>query len=178
LSGLIEVNAAIEPGDSGGPLVNDKGEVVGMDTAGSDSNGGFGFDPGNTSGDRGYAIPINTALAVVSSIKSDDAVSGVHIGATAFLGVEFDSAAAAFGGTPGASGVTIAGTVVGTPAQKAGLAAGDVITSIDGQPVATGSDLQTILLAKKPGDTIHVDYVNVQGDAIAVSVVLASGPSQ
>src|ERR1700691_2791073 len=95
LSGLIEVNAAIEPGDSGGPLVNDKGEVVGMDTAGSDLNGGFGFHPGNTSGDRGYAIPINTALSVVSSIKNDDAVSGVHIGATAFLGVEFDSATAA-----------------------------------------------------------------------------------
>jgi S1-C subfamily serine protease len=178
LNGLIEVNAAIEPGDSGGPLVNDRGEVVGMDTAGSDLNGGFGFDPGNTSGDRGYAIPINTALAVVSSIQSDDAVSGVHIGATAFLGVEFDSAAAAFNSPNAASGVTIAGTVVGTPAQKAGLAAGDVITSIDGQSVKTGSDLQTILLTKKPGDTIHVDYLNVQGDASTASVVLASGPAQ
>ena len=42
------MNAAIEPGDSGGPLVNDKGKVVGMDTAGSDLNGGFGFNPGRT----------------------------------------------------------------------------------------------------------------------------------
>jgi S1-C subfamily serine protease len=158
--------------------VNSKGKVVGMDTAGSDLNGGFGFDPGNTSSDRGYAIPINTALSIVSSIRDDDAVSGVHIGATAFLGVEFDSAAAAFDSPNSTSGVTIAGTVVGTPAQKAGLAAGDVITSVNGQSVTTGSQLQSVLLAEKPGDTINVDYLNVKGDANTVRVVLASGPSQ
>jgi len=177
LSGLIEVNAAIEPGDSGGPLVNDKGKVVGMDTAGSDLNGGFGFDPGNTSGDRGYAIPINTALAIVTSIRDDVATSGVHIGATAFLGVEFDSATAA-GNANSSSGVTIAGTVAGSAADAAGFVAGDVITSIDGQSVTTGTDLQTILLTKKPGDTIHVDYLNASGVAKTVSVVLGSGPAQ
>jgi S1-C subfamily serine protease len=157
--------------------VNAKGEVVGMDTAGSDLNGGFGFNPAGSSSDRGYAIPINTALAIVSDIKSDDAVSGVHIGATAFLGVEFDSATS-FGGASNSSGVTIAGTVVGTPAQRAGLAAGDVITSIDGQAATTGTELQTILLTKKPGDTIHVSYLNVNGVANSVTVVLASGPAQ
>ncbi|MGD0693078.1 MAG: trypsin-like peptidase domain-containing protein [Acidimicrobiales bacterium] len=164
LSGLIEVNAAIEPGDSGGPLVNDKGKVVGMDTAGSDLNGGFGFDPGSTAGDRGYAIPINTALSIVTSIRDDVAVSGVHIGETAFLGVEFDSATAA-GNTNSTSGVTIAGTVAGSAANAAGFVAGDVITSIDGQSVATGTDLQTILLTKKPGETIHVDYLTTNGVA-------------
>jgi S1-C subfamily serine protease len=178
LSGLIEVNAAIEPGDSGGPLVNDNGKVVGMDTAGSDLNGGFGFDPGNTSSDRGYAIPINTALAIVSSIRDDDAVSGVHIGDTAFLGVEFDSATSAGGSPNSASGVTIAGTVAGSAANTAGLVAGDIITSIDGQSVTTGTDLQTILLTKKPGDTIHVNYLNTSGAAKSISVVLGSGPAQ
>jgi S1-C subfamily serine protease len=178
LSGLIEVNAAIEPGDSGGPLVNDKGKVLGMDTAGSDLNGGFGFNPGNTSGDRGYAIPINTALAIVSSIRDDDAVSGVHIGDTAFLGVEFDSATSAGGSPSSASGVTIAGTVAGSAANKAGLVAGDIITSIDGQPVTTGTDLQTVLLTKKPGNTIHVDYLNAHDAAKTLSVVLGSGPAQ
>ena len=178
LSGLIEVNAAIEPGDSGGPLVNDEGKVVGMDTAGSDLNGGFGFDPGSTSGDRGYAIPINSALSIVSSIRADDAIAGVHIGATAFLGVEFDSATVAGGGASTSNGVTIAGTVAGTPANKAGLVAGDVITSIDGQPASTGSDLQTILLTKTPGDTIHLDYLTPSGVAKTMSVVLGSGPAQ
>jgi len=177
LSGLIEVNAAIEPGDSGGPLVNDKGKVVGMDTAGSDLNGGFGFDPGNTSTDRGYAIPINTALAIVSSIRDDDAVSGVHIGDTAFLGVEFDSATAA-GNTSSASGVTIAGTIAGSAANTAGLVAGDIITSIDGQSITTGTELQTVLLTKKPGDTIHVNYLTAADVAKTVSVVLGSGPAQ
>jgi len=178
LSGLIEVNAAIVPGDSGGALVNAKGQVVGMDTAGSDLNGGFGFNPGSTSSDRGYAIPINTALSIVTSIRDDNAVSGVHIGATAFLGVEFDSATAAAGSLNSSSGVTIAGTVAGTPANQAGLVAGDVITSIDGQSATTGSDLQTILLTKKPGDTIHVDYLNLSGVAKTMSVALGSGPAQ
>jgi len=178
LSGLIEVNAAIVPGDSGGPLVNTKGQVVGLDTAGSDLNGGFGFNPGSTSSDRGYAIPINTALSIVTSIRDDSAISGVHIGATAFLGVEFDSATAAGGGVNTSSGVTIAGTIAGTPANRAGLVAGDVITSIDGQSATTGSQLQTILLTKRPGDTIHVDYLNRNGVAETMSVVLGSGPAQ
>jgi S1-C subfamily serine protease len=178
LSGLIEVNAAIQPGDSGGPLVNAKGKVVGMDTAGSSLNGGFGFLSGNTSSDRGYAIPINTALAIVSSIRTDNATSGVHIGATAFLGVEFESAAASFSNSNSSSGVAIAGTVAGTPAQKAGLVAGDVITSINGQSATTGSELQTILQTMKPGATIHVDYLNVNGKASSVNVVLAAGPAQ
>ena len=98
LSGLIEVNAAIQPGDSGGPLVNQKGAVVGMDTAGSDLNGGFGFNPNGSSTNRGYAIPINTALGIVASIKNDVTTSGVHIGPTAFLGVEFESATATIAG--------------------------------------------------------------------------------
>jgi S1-C subfamily serine protease len=56
--------------------------------------------------------------------------------------------------------------------------AGDVITSIDGQSATSGSILQSILLAKKPGDTIHVDYLNLRGVAQTMSVVLASGPAQ
>jgi S1-C subfamily serine protease len=179
LSGLIEVNAAIEPGDSGGPLVNDKGKVVGMDTAGSDLNGGFGFIGSGNGANRGYAIPINTALSIVTAIRDDDAVSGLHIGATAFLGVEFDSATAAGGGNNNASGVVIAGTVANTPANKAGLVAGDVITSIDGQSVTSGSALQTLLLTKKPGDTIKLTYhVNTNATPVTVKVVLGSGPAQ
>jgi S1-C subfamily serine protease len=178
LSGLIEVDAAIEPGDSGGPLVNDKGEVIGMDTAGSDLNGGFGYQPNGTSANRGYAIPINTALAVVSSIREDNAVSGVHIGATAFLGVEFASATSTGGVGSSSAGVTIAGTLPGTPANQAGLVEGDAITEIDGQFVTSGSDLQTILLTKKPGDSIKVTYVNTRGTTQTVSVTLTTGPAQ
>jgi S1-C subfamily serine protease len=178
LSGLIEVNAAIQPGDSGGPLVNGNGAVVGMNTAGSSLNGGFGFYSGTTSSSRGYAIPINTALAIVSSIRADSAVAGVHIGPTAFLGVEFNSAAASFTNPNASNGVTIAGAIPGTPAQRDGLAAGDVITSIDGHAVTSGSALQSILLTKKPGDTIHLDYVDVNGKAAAVNIVLTTGPAQ
>jgi S1-C subfamily serine protease len=68
--------------------------------------------------------------------------------------------------------------VAGSAANKAGLVAGDIITSIDGQSVTTGTDLQTILLTKKPGDTIHVNYLNLRGAAKNISVVLGSGPAQ
>jgi S1-C subfamily serine protease len=178
LSGLIEVNAAIEPGDSGGPLVNSNGKVVGMDTAGSDLNGGFGYQSNGTSSNRGYAIPINTALAIVSSIRTDSAASGVHIGPTAFLGVEFASAASTGASGNASSGVTIAGTVAGTPAAQAGLVAGDTITNVAGQSVTSGSELQSVLLTKKPGDTIKVTYVNARGTSQTVSVTLQSGPAQ
>jgi S1-C subfamily serine protease len=150
-----------------------------MDTAGSESNGGFGFIGSGSGANQGYAIPINTALSIVTAIRDDDVVSGLHIGATAFLGVEFDSATAASASPNAASGVPIAGTVANTPANRAGLVAGDVITEIDGQSVTSGSELQTILLTKKPGDTIKLTYhVNTSPTPMTVSVVLGSGPAQ
>src|SRR5438445_1333403 len=90
LTGLIETNAGLEPGDSGGPLVNGKGQVVGMDTAAST---GFGFQ--NTSATDAYAIPIAKALTVAHAISSGKASATVHIGATAFLGIEVESISAA-----------------------------------------------------------------------------------
>jgi S1-C subfamily serine protease len=87
LTGMIEVNAAIVPGDSGGPLVNSKSDVLAMDTAGSSSGGGFGFDQGSSTLTRAYAIPIDTALSIVKSIESGKSSSSVHVGATAFLGI-------------------------------------------------------------------------------------------
>ena len=88
LTGMIEMNADIQPGDSGGPLVNSKGKVIGMDTAGSSEGGGFGFVSSTPSATQAYAIPINTALAVVKTIESGTSSATVHVGATAFLGVE------------------------------------------------------------------------------------------
>ena len=78
LTGLVEVNADILPGDSGGPLVTSKGRVIGMDTAGSSANGGFGFEQfGVTATSRGYAIPIKEALDIVTSIENGNSSSNV-----------------------------------------------------------------------------------------------------
>ncbi len=80
LTGLIEINAGIEPGDSGGSLVNAQGQVIGMDTAASS---GSEQDVAT----QAYAIPIGTALSVAKKIEAGQASSTIHIGPTAFLGI-------------------------------------------------------------------------------------------
>jgi S1-C subfamily serine protease len=182
LSGLVEVNADILPGDSGGPLVTAKGKVIGMDTAGSSANGGFGFEQfGVATTSRGYAIPINDALKIVKSIEKGNSSTNVHVGATAFLGVEFNSASNIIAGQPGkvaTPGVTLAGVVSGQPAASAGLVAGDVITSINGHSVTTGTQLQALLLTLRPGNAVKIGYVNTSGVASSATATLASGPAQ
>jgi S1-C subfamily serine protease len=181
LSGLVEVNADILPGDSGGPLVTAKGKVIGMDTAGSAANGGFGFEQfGVATTSRGYAIPINDALKIVKSIEKGNSSMNVHVGATAFLGVEFNSASnlIAQPGQVATPGVALAGVVSGQPAASAGLVAGDVITSINGHRVTTGTQLQALLLTLRPGNAVKVGYVNTSGVASSATATLASGPAQ
>jgi S1-C subfamily serine protease len=83
LHGMIEDNADIVQGDSGGPLANSAGQVIGMDTAGS-NGGGFGVQQQETTG---FAIPINTALSVASQIAAGQASSTLTIGYPPFIGV-------------------------------------------------------------------------------------------
>jgi S1-C subfamily serine protease len=102
LTGLIETNANIMPGDSGGSLVNTAGVVLGIDTAAS---AGFSFQSsGQSSGNQGYAIPINTAITIAKQIEAGTASSTVHIGATAFLGVEVAQTTCSSGGSSGVGG--------------------------------------------------------------------------
>ncbi len=79
LTGAIEVNAGIQPGDSGGPLVNASGQVVGMDSAGSNSQS-------NTSGTDGFAIPIGHALDIAHQIEAGKSDGNVTVGSRAILG--------------------------------------------------------------------------------------------
>jgi S1-C subfamily serine protease len=117
-----------------------------------------------------FAIPIGKALSVAKQIGAGHASARVHIGATAFLGIQVQ------GG--GAGGVVLAGVVGDSPAEAAGLAAGDVITSIDGRAVTTPSSLTSYLLTKKPGATVTIGYTDPSGMARTVSLKLASGPPQ
>ena len=104
----------------------------------------------------------------------------VHVGATAFLGVEFNSASnlIAQPGQVATPGVALAGVVSGQPAASAGLVAGDVITSINGHRVTTGTQLQALLLTLRPGNAVKVGYVNTSGVASSATATLASGPAQ
>ncbi len=176
LTGLIEVNANVQPGDSGGPLVNTAGNVVGIDTAASATS----F---SSAGGDGYAIPINEAITIAKQIESGKSSSVVHIGPTAFLGVEISasSGSGTFGNGLGqgttVSGATVAGVASGSPAAKAGLAAGDVITSAGGKTVSSPTDLSSAIASHSPGDSIQVQWTDAQGQSHSAQVTLASGPA-
>jgi S1-C subfamily serine protease len=170
-------NAALQPGDSGGPLLNGSGKVVGMDTAAS-TGSGFGFAAYNRSTDA-YAIPINTAVTIAKQIVAGTGSATVHIGGTAFLGIDVSSLQSSpFAGGNGAtsSGVMIAGVVSDGSAAAAGLTEGDVITTVDGTTVSTASGLQSIILAHKPGDEVDVAYTDATGQNQTATVTLGSGP--
>ncbi len=169
LSDMIETDAAIVSGDSGGPLVDTSGQVIGMDTAGSNS-----FQFSGQSGSQGYAVPINVAISAARAIEAGRKASTVHIGPTAFLGVQVQPNASASGG----SGAVIAGVVPGGPAANAGLGAGDIITSIGGHQVTTNNDLRSVLVGyESPGQRASVTYYDPSGTSHTVTVTLVSGPA-
>jgi S1-C subfamily serine protease len=178
LTGMIATNAGIQEGDSGGPLVNGHAQVIGMDTAafqsGSPSGDGSSASgqAGGAQGTQGFSIPINTALSVAREIEAGQASSTVHVGATAFLGVE---TAASSGQT--ASGVTLEGTEPGTPAYNAGLAGGDVITSVAGQQVSSSTNIQQALERYHPGDKVSIAWTGTDGQSHTATLTLASGPA-
>jgi S1-C subfamily serine protease len=185
LAGMIGVNADVQAGDSGGSLVNSAGQVIGIDTAGSSRSTSVDFSS-QSSAVQAYAVPINTAMSIAQQIESGQGTSTIHVGTTAFLGVMTSSSgtqgAGGSGGsegsgTPtGASGVAIAGVVSGGAAAQAGLAEGDVITSLDGQTVSAPSDLTKLLVPLHPEDKVEVGWVDSSGQSHTGSVVLGSGP--
>jgi S1-C subfamily serine protease len=190
LTGMLQTNADIQAGDSGGALVNAEGQVIGMNTAASTSSemsspygsspyGGQSSSSSAQSETEGFAIPINKALSVASEIEAGDASSTVHIGATGFLGVETGSSGSSFmpGGEQDSSGVTVEGTVSGSPAANAGLSAGDVIDSINGHAVSSSSDIQSAIGQDHPGDKVSVSWTDQYGQTHTSTLTLANGPA-
>ena len=167
LTGLIEVNADIEAGDSGGPLLTTSGQVIGMDTAAS---AGFQYQ---SSGGDGYAIPIGTATTIADQIRAGQSSSKVHIGETAYLGIETTSNARGLGD---GTGPAVLGVVSGSPADSAGLTRGDVIHSVAGTTVADSTALTNLLDRYHPGDKVKVSWTDVSGQSHSSTVKLASGP--
>ncbi len=179
LSGLIQTDANIQSGDSGGPLVTTNGSVIGMDTAASSN---FQLQYGGNQVTQGYAIPINQAISIAKQIEAGQASSSVHIGASAFLGVELSPSYGSYGnygnGFSGfaPSGATIAGVISGSPAAASGLSAGDTITSVGGQTVTSTSDLRTVMDKFHPGQTVKVTWVDAYGTSQTATVTLTNGP--
>ena len=186
LTGLIETNAPIQPGDSGGPLVNSYGQVIGMDTAASSN---YQFQGQSSTATQAYSIPIDNALSIAKQIEAGTTSADVHIGATAFLGLEIGGSSSNTGGfggfggfggqngQSGTSGVTIAGTVSGSPAANAGLTQGDTITAIAGQSVTSAEDVAHGLVKYHPGDSISVSWTDTSGQSHTTNLTLTSGPA-
>jgi S1-C subfamily serine protease len=192
LTGLIETNADIQPGDSGGSLVDSSGQVLGIDTAAS---AGFSFQSsGQSSGNQGYAIPINEAITIAKEIEAGAQSSTVHIGATAFLGVEVaQGSCSSDGGSPfgggfggggfsggsnSTSGALVCSVITSSPAQESGLAEGDTITTLNGQTVSSPSSLTTLLEPFHPGDKVEIGWTDDSGQSHSTTVDLSSGPPQ
>ncbi len=178
LTGMIEIAASIEPGDSGGPLVNTQGQVIGMDTAGSSTGSGFGFDQNATANTQGYAIPIATALGIVHTIENGTSTTSVHVGATPILGVEISATLSGFeGNSPAPSGVQIAGIASGTSAASSKLAAGDVITALNGHSVTSPTQLSAYVQTLSTGSVVKVSYTTTSGTTATANITLVAGPA-
>jgi S1-C subfamily serine protease len=165
LTGLIRVAADIQPGDSGGPLVDRSAHVIGVDTAATTGSSA------RTTGGDGFAIPINRALEIGREIEAGRGSATIHIGQTAFLGVLLSPTKSGSG-----SGVSITGVSPGSPAEQAGLAAGDSITAIDSSTVTSAADLTNALIKYHPGDKVTVSWVDDAGTSHHAPLKLASGP--
>ena len=160
LDGLIQLDADVVSGDSGGPVVNEDGEVIGIATAASSG----------TRDITGFAIPIETAMDIVTQIRSGEETETVEIGVPAFLGVEIAT-------TQGTTGVTLGGVVEGLPAALAGLVAGDTITAINDTATLTPDALSASIASFEPGTAVRVTYVDGSGSIQSLAVTLGEGPA-
>jgi S1-C subfamily serine protease len=170
LSGMIQEDAVIYEGDSGGALVNTSGQVVGMITAGEAQ----GFRSAGSS--VGYAIASDAALSVVNQIRAGSQSTDLIYGQVGYLGVSvqtLDAATAAQLGLNLTSGALVRSALAGLPADKAGIAAGSVITSLGGSPVTSTDTLGAAVTSHKAGDRVTVTWVDSSGQTHTATVTLA-----
>ncbi len=150
IAGAIQTDAAINHGNSGGPLLNLNGDVVGV-------NAQIQSDGGGNEG-VGFAIPIDAVKSVANTLiaggKVQHAYLGIHVG-----------------DAPNGAGAQVSTVQSGSPAESAGVKAGDVITKLDGKPVAKADDLTAAVGARAPNDKVTLT-VNRNGKTLTLDVTL------
>jgi serine protease Do len=145
---FIQTDAAINPGNSGGPLLNMNGEVIGVNTAIYTQSAGYqGI---------GFAMPSNTVVMVYN-----DLISPSHKVTRGSIGIQFrEGLSSAVNRVYGfKNGVLVQQVQPGGPADKAGLKAKDIITTIDGRAIKDGDDLVNEIASRPPGSTIRLGYI-------------------
>jgi len=163
LGGLIQTDAAINPGNSGGPLLDSRGTVIGINTAVLQGSSGLGF-----------AVPINLANSVAQQVLTTGRVRRAYVGV---YPRDIDPDLAAQFDLPVREGIIVVEVEPGSPASRAGLARGDIITRLDDQPVTSGGDFRRILRDRQPGNTVAVTVYRPAGQR-TINVRLAEAPRQ
>ena len=176
---FIQTDASINLGNSGGPLVDVEGKLIGINaviqTAGPAAQGSIGI---------GFAVPVNLAVRVAKDLIEHGHVQRPWIGIQMRDPEEYGGDAAVRHGrngraapeaaaAPARKGVFVAEVVTQGPADKAGLHAGDLITSVDGQSVASVHDVQKVVWLRGAGEALRVE---VQRDGQKKSVLVTSEP--
>jgi Do/DeqQ family serine protease len=158
---FIQTDASINPGNSGGALVNLRGELIGINTAIlSRSGGNIGI---------GFAIPVNMARSVMDQLIRYGSVKRGQLGVSMYT-VTPDIAHSL--GLPSAVGALVSQVVDGSPADHAGIRTGDVITSVNGQPVKSNSELRNTIGLLRVGDKVDIGLLR-DGKPLRVTAVIA-----
>ncbi len=164
---FIQTDAPINPGNSGGALVNDRGELIGINTAiiahGSEGNQGIGF-----------AIPANMARSVMEQIVDHGKVTRAYLGilpqdVTPDLAKQF--------GEKDARGALVADVSAGSPAEKSGLQRGDIILDVNGKPVTDSNDLRMTISMMAPDSDANLKVLRSGSDK-DISVKLSTMPAE
>jgi serine protease DegS len=145
---FLQTDAAINPGNSGGALVNAHGDLIGINSAIFSQSGG--------SQGIGFAIPISLALGVMKEIVKNGHVSRGWLGVE---GTDITAQAAINSGNPNIRGVLIVGVFIDSPADKAGVLTGDIITAIDHKPVSKVRNVLETIAGHKPGEKVTIDIL-------------------
>ena len=149
---FIQTDASINPGNSGGPLFNAKGEVIGINTAIVAGGQGIGF-----------AIPINMAKPIIPQLKEKGKVT------RGWLGVQTQVVTPELAGSygmEGEKGALVADIIKNTPAEKAGIKSGDIITEFDGKPIRDPNELSRTVAATVPGKTVKMKIFRDGSDRV------------
>ena len=148
---FIQTDAAINPGNSGGALVNARGELIGINTAiFSQAAGAQGI---------GFAIPITIALDIMQQIIDKGKVTRGWLGVE---GTEISAQVAMASGNPGIKGALIVGVFINSPADMAGMQAGDIVVAVNDKAVTGIRDLLDQITLHKPGERIEVTFLRGQ----------------
>jgi serine protease Do len=158
---MLQTDAAINPGNSGGPLLNLRGEVIGINTAiltGTGQNLGIGF-----------AVPINIVRELLPQLRTGKVTRGM-IGVSILQG-PISQATAEERGLKNRNGAIVASVSAGSPAEKAGLRPGDVVTEFNGKPVASDRVLVEMVVGTRPGTSVPLKVIR-EGETKTVNVTV------